>query len=294
VFNFITPLTTDDFNQDIDFIIDNFIPERMITMIYADGGNGKSWLALGLANIAASYDMQVIYLDYDNPINTLKERGVEAKLIDYYDNLFYSHRSKAIAPTVMLEALEQRAIGQAFENTLIIIDSLRNFGDMKNDLSAMRVCEKLMNIREAGATIVALHHSTKNGSNYEGSNNLRNSIDNMYRLNKAQSPEGTIKWWLEVKKERAAIQDCAFELNVNDFVMREISLDEVKLTDDERDFIEAVKSALANGTTLNKTNLLKELGYEKDNILARDRLDKFDGAHWKSTKAQRSLVYELI
>jgi hypothetical protein len=99
---------------------------------------------------------------------------------------------------------------------------------------------------------------------------------------------------LEVKKERAAIQDCAFELNVNDFVMREISLDEVKLTDDERDFIEAVKSALANGTTLNKTNLLKELGYEKDNILARDRLDKFDGAHWKSTKAQRSLVYELI
>lgn len=94
MFHFLNPLTPSDFNQKTEFLIEGFIPKHLITMIYADGGMGKSWLAMALAKYAAQQGMTVAYLDYDNPMNVLKERGIEQKLIQACSNLHYSHRSK--------------------------------------------------------------------------------------------------------------------------------------------------------------------------------------------------------
>ncbi|WP_201341740.1 hypothetical protein [Abyssogena phaseoliformis symbiont] len=62
-----------------------------------------------------------------------------------------------------------------------------------------------MNLREAGATVVVPHHSNKDGKNYQGSNNIRNSVDNMYQLSKLPSEDGRLHLHLQVKKERCAI-----------------------------------------------------------------------------------------
>ena len=295
MYEFLNPLTTNDFNQKTEFLIDDFLPKKLITMIYADGGMGKSWIAFGIAKYAAQLNMHVIYLDYDNPINVLKDRGIETNLINAHPNLDYSHRSKAILePIAMLEAFEQMAVGDKYGNTLFILDSLRNFCEVKSDVSAMRVSEKLMNLREAGATILVLHHSTKNGSNYEGSNNLRNSIDNMFRLIKADAPAGEIRWLLEVKKERAAITDTALSMRVDDLSLTSIDIETVKLNSEEKDFIEQVESVLAEQGSLNKTQLLEATGHKKDDKTARDRLDRFDGIHWQSEKTKGTYTYSVI
>jgi len=295
MYNFLTPLTTNDFNQKTEFLIEDFLPKKLITMIYADGGMGKSWIAFGIAKYAAQLNMHVIYLDYDNPINVLKDRGIETNLINAHPNLDYSHRSKALLePIAMLEAFEQMAVGDKYGNTLFILDSLRNFCEVKSDVSAMRVSEKLMNLREAGATILVLHHSTKNGSNYEGSNNLRNSIDNMFRLIKADAPAGEIRWLLEVKKERAAITDTALSMRVDDLSLTSIDIETVKLNSEEKDFIEQVESVLAEQGSLNKTQLLEAIGHKKDDKTARDRLDRFDGIHWQSEKTKGVYTYSVI
>lgn len=69
----------------------------------------------------------------------------------------------------------------------------------------MQCFTQIMNLREAGATVVVPHHSNKDGKNYQGSNNIRNSVDNMYQLSKLPSEDGRLHLHLQVKKERCAI-----------------------------------------------------------------------------------------
>lgn len=295
MYDFINPLTPADFNQRIEFLIDDFLPKKLISMIYAEGGMGKSWIAFGIAKYAAQQAMDVIYLDYDNPISVLKERGIETKLIDAHHNISYSHRSKSkLEPLAILDEFEKMAIGNRYENTLFIIDSIRNFGNIKNDAEAMRVFDKIMNLREAGATIVVLHHSTKNGSNYEGSNNIRNSVDNMFQLIKVEAPQGQIRWLLTVEKERAAITDTALSMDIDDLSLTKLDVDSVRLTKDEKDFIKKVQSAISQHKDINKTALLESCGHKKDDKTARDKLDKFDGTYWQSEKTKGTFVYRLI
>ncbi|MCT8125289.1 AAA family ATPase, partial [Alishewanella sp. BS5-314] len=97
-------LRPSDFERQTEFLIPGFLAKNMITLVYADGGMGKSWLAFAVAK-ACSSPQKVIYLDYDNPLNVLKDRGVQEKLISNR-NIYYVQRSKSVmsAPE-MLDAL---------------------------------------------------------------------------------------------------------------------------------------------------------------------------------------------
>lgn len=293
--SFINPLTSEDFDQKTEFLIEGFLPKHLITLIYADGGMGKSFLSMAISKYAAVAGMDVYYLDFDNPMNVLKERGIESKLIAPYQNLHYSHRSKSeLSPLEMLEQIEQAARGKAFQNALFVIDSLRDIADVNNDAAAMKLGDKLKNIREAGATILALHHSNKDGRNYQGSNNLRNSVDNMYQLTKIDAPEGQIRWVLTVKKERASIVDTAFAIHVQDFSLMAIDIETARLSSDDKSFIDQVKTALTQNGSMNKTALLEAVGCKKDDKTARDRLDQYDGLYWSAEKQKGVYTYSLI
>lgn len=294
MFDFLNPLTPEDFNQKTEFLIDGFLPKHLITMIYADGGHGKTFVAMGLAKFAALSGMDVLYLDYDNPMSVLKERGVEQKLIHSCPNLRYVHRSKTpMTALEMLSALEEQAVAGSFKNTLIVTDSLRDFSDVNNDTKAMQLGEKLKNLREAGATIIVLHHSTKNGSNYQGSNNIRNSIDNMYLLTKIESPEGEIRWILTVKKERAAIVDTALSIKVDDFSILPIDIETARLLPEEKEFIESAKAILIKSPGINKKELLEAMNYDKRDKTANNRLDQFEDIYWQSEKIKNVYHYTL-
>ena len=295
MYEFLNPLTPADFNQKIAFLIDDFLPKNLISMIYANGGMGKSWVGFALAKYAANEGMDVIYLDIDNPMSVLKERGIDEKLINACPNLMYCHRSKmSLEPEALLDAFDKMAVGNKYSNTFFVLDSLRDFADVNNDLAAMRIGSKLKNLREAGATILLLHHSTKNGSNYQGSNNIRNSIDNMFQLIKAEAPQGQIRWLLTVEKERAAITDTALSMNVDDLTISKIDIDSVRLTTEEKDFIKKVQAAIGEKDNINKTKLLEACGHKKDDKTARDRLDKFDGTYWKADRVKGVYTYSLV
>lgn len=286
-------LTQNDFNDETEYVLPGFLAKNMITMIYADGGNGKSWLALGLAQYCAALHMPVIYLDFDNPLTVLRDRGVNEKLVARFPNLQYVQRSKSeLSPFDLLTALSSRATANAFEGRVFIIDSLRNFGDVNNDAKIMLVMDMLMNIREAGATIVVLHHSNKDGRNYQGSNNIRNSVDNMFRLKKLELSTG-IGTLLSAVKERCAIDDKAFDICPNTLLLTERDLLEAKSTEEDLEFIDLVKAALTVAPGLNKTAVLEAAGASKDDKTARARLDKYDGVYWNSKKNHTRIVYQL-
>ena len=72
---------------------------------------------------------------------------------------------------------------------------------VNNEAKIGLVMNLLKDIREAGGTILILGHSNKDGRNYQGSNAIRNSLDNMYQKKKRELAEG-VGVILEVRKER--------------------------------------------------------------------------------------------
>ena len=195
----------------------------------------------------------------------------------------------------MLQAIEAKAVANIYQNTFFVIDSLRDFGDVNNDLAAMRIGEKLKNIREAGATIIVLHHSNKDGKNYQGSNNVRNSIDNMYQLVQIDSQEGEIRWVLNVKKERAAIVDTALSVKVNDLSILPIDIQTARISNEDKIFINEVKTVLTKQPGINKRDLLEAAGYSIDHKQIRDKLEQYEGLYWRTEKGKNNAThYHLI
>jgi uncharacterized protein (DUF849 family) len=193
-----------------------------------------------------------------------------------------------------LLSIEEKAVGSALNGYVFIIDSLRNFADMGTDSRVSRVMEAFMNLRDAGATVVVLHHSNKDGKNYQGSNHIRNSVDNMYQLSKVAAGNGEIGCLMMVKKERASISDKAFAVSIDGFAMREMDVAQAQMAAEETEFVQQVKSALQERDGLNKTELLDAVGKAKDDKTARGLLDKFDGVFWQSKKEGVAFCYRLL
>lgn len=294
-------LTVGKLKQEIEFLIPDFLPKRMITMFYADSGNGKTWLSYGVASYLCRNNLSkmVYYIDLDNPIDTLNDRKTEELLISKYDNLKYIHRSDLNCTA--LEALEKLASkensrGHAYEGIVFIIDSVRNVTNMKNDEKAMYVMNLLMDIREAGATIMFIAHSNKDGKNYEGSNNMKNSSDAMFKLKKLHQVEKkSITLGLNCEKERVGTRDCEWTIDTLTLEMTRADPIYSKMNEYEEEFVQKAQSILAkNKNGLNKTQLLEAIGYKKDDITARDTLDKYTNIFFESEKKSNRYIYTLI
>ena len=289
-------LNTQDFDKKIEFLYNGILAKNMITLCYADGGNGKSWLAFALAKHCVKNGLTTIYCDFDNPLTVLKDRNIDELLIKpHNNNLSYVQRGKSNhTPSELLELLNEQATGKKYSDHVIFIDSLRNFCNVNNDLQAMQTMNILMNIREAGATIVILHHSNKDGKNYQGSNNIRNSVDNMYQVIKLDSKEQEIKLHLKVKKERCSITDCAINIKANDLSIKMLDTELATMKTEEETFVNTVKQALTDNKTQNKGQLLKTAGKEKTDKTARNWLDKYENKYWTSKKESGVFNYTLL
>jgi archaellum biogenesis ATPase FlaH len=294
IFNFLQEhkLSEKHFCEKLEFYIPDFLAKGLITMIYADGGQGKSYLSLCLANTLLYKNTRVVYLDFDNPLSVLRERGAD-KLIENNERLDYIQRSSLdISPLELLIKLSDAAISKIYNNCIFIIDSIRNFVDITNDGKVMQFMNMLMSIRDAGGTIVLLHHANKDGRNYQGSNNIRNSVDCMYFLKKHHSNAGEINISLTAIKERTGVKNVGFCLNLNELSLTELDINIAQMSDYEESFVSKAKQALV-AKALNKTQLLSELGYEKDDKTAREVLDKFEGIFWNSKKEKNAWLYYL-
>ena len=287
-----------DLNEKVEYFIPHFLPQKMITTIYADGGNGKSFLSAAVAKVLASKKSvcQIIYMDLDNPLSALLERGYKDNLLSI-PKIKYIHRGKLkIHPAELLARLESSAIGKAYEGVVLILDSLRNFCDIDNDKQAQELFERLMNLREAGATIIALHHSNKDGRNFKGSSNIRNSTDIMFALERLEGESDVVSVNLRAEKERVGIKSGAFGIRLKDLSLYEVNPLVANMNIKTKDFVAKAKAHLSKGAA-NKTQLLLACGFEKDDKFARGVLDDFEGIFWTVRQGgykNKALEYELI
>lgn len=285
-------LRANDFDKKHEFLIDGFLAAELITMIYSAGGSGKTFLAYGITSKLCKMGKKVFYIDFDNPVNVLKERRCDELLINRYENLRYIQRSSVqIHPYSLILELEKSSIKGAYNNCVFILDSLVNFCDLFNDNHLMKLFDALKNMREAGATIIVLHHANKDGKNYQGSTCIRNAIDCMYKLFQKPANIGELNFVLEVAKERAAIVDSAFNLKIDTLELNNLEKSVANMSEYEFSFTTKATAILKDSDKLSKTELLNALGYEKDDKTARECLDKFDGKLYFSNKVGKTIFY---
>ncbi|WP_162165805.1 hypothetical protein [Campylobacter fetus] len=286
-------LKHDSFNISTEFLIDGFLPKQLITLIYADGGMGKSALAQAVSKKLANSNINCFTIDLDNPMNVLESRNIP-QFIEQISNFHYiSRASLDIGASELLETFNKDSFGGNYKDCLFIFDSLVNFVDVHNEAKTAYAFEIFKNMREAGATILLLHHSNKDGKNYQGVNTIRNAIDCMYQLSKRPSSNDKLNFLLEVKKERAGIKDRAYSVKLGSFELKDMDETTARMSELEISFVTKAKKVLAS-TSIIQMQLLAELGYEKDDKTARDILDKFDGKFWSSQKQGKFKIYSCL
>lgn len=277
-------------HEKIEFLIEGILPKKLITVIYANGGSGKSFLSLALAKELKKSALvkKIVYIDLDNPLNVLVERSIE-NLIDC--KLTYIHRSSLsnTTPMELLCAIEEKALGNAYDGVVFILDSLRNFTDIDNDSKAMRLMNVLMNIREAGGSILCLHHSNKDGKNFKGSNHIHNSADCMLSLSRLEG----LNLLITPTKERVGLKKQALSIDPFSLELKEVNERIISMNEREREFAKSVKEILA-GREVAQSQILLALGYEKDHQWARKTLGEFEGVFWECRVDKNKKLFYLM
>ncbi|MCX8070085.1 MAG: AAA family ATPase [Thermodesulfovibrionales bacterium] len=189
----------DIFNLDIntEYILDKLIPKGSITLLFGRGGIGKTSLCLQICRAIAeglpfadlkTIKTTVIYIDFENPLNVLKER-IEA--IGQTENFYVWHLSNNNIQPPRLDSKDWELYKQ-LPKGLIVFDTLRasHLQDENNSQDMAIVISRLKELREMGFTILLLHHTPKgNDGVYKGSTALLDLVDNCISIEEVKSDE---------------------------------------------------------------------------------------------------------
>ena len=287
-------LTEDDLSMEFEYLVPNFMVSQSIMMIFAKGGAGKSLfvLALVLYLLRNKKIKRCIYMDMDNSTMALKNRSLD-EIITEYPDLHYIHRSKAEKSAKELIAMladDAKGEDDRFDGLLLVVDSVRDFmggKDMNNDRDVSPLMEQFKIIRDAGASIIFLHHSTKerDRNQYKGSSSFIDSIDVAYGLSKTEIAKGTFSFALAVEKDRIPVENTGFELKVDGMILVPGNFTNASMTEDESEFVSNIKNHLEKAPPgIKQGELLEAIGKSSDDKTSRHRLKKFDGLMWISKK----------
>lgn len=292
-------LKPEDLNVVVNYLVHNFIVEQSLIMLYAKGGQGKSFFTLALAVqlIKTGNIKECIYLDMDNSIAALKARGLD-KILEDTKELSYIHQSKLDNSAQsyldeILDSVSQSEVELPLESVLIVVDSIRDFlggRDMNSDKDIRPLMEKMKTLRDRGATVIFLHHTTKegDGDQYKGSTSFRDSVDLAFSLSSVKKGE-KLMYGLRVDKDRIPVESCAFELDTRSMELVSENFELNQMNENEANFIKQTTALLStNQSGINQSKLLVSLGTYKDNKTAIKYLQKYNGKFWESRKEPKA------
>jgi len=290
-------LRAEHFEIQTKYVIEDFLVERAITLIVAPPKKGKSRFAMGLCKyLINNSDLHPQYFDFDNSLAAIADRGAD-KIIKYYVNGFdYIHPEEvAISSNQALELLLKNAAPNAYKNYVMIFDSVADFVDVMSDSASSAFMNKMKTFRNAGATIILLHHSNKNESSYKGSSVFRSASDNMFSLEAEIVNSNESNFILNVEAGRFKVRNCAFSLKGDDFTLEILNYDDVCMPHHVREFIRDIKVALTKAKEpLNQTKLLEAIGKDKRDKTSSELLAEYSGRYWNFTEKGNSKLYSLI
>lgn len=276
-------------------ILDPWLPEQGLTMIYAKRGIGKTHIALSVGYAiacggkvlkwAAPEPRRVLYVDGEMPAATMQERL--SKIAQASDKqLFDPSFFKLITPDLQdagirdLSTYEgQSDINQYLENfDVLILDNLSTLVRSGNENEAeswVAVQEWVLALRKAGKSVIFIHHAGKGGQQ-RGTSKKEDVLDTVINLKqpKDSSPQDGAKFEVHFEKSRGFDGDAAkpFEtsLGTNTEGKQEWALREIS----DRDLDKTLE---LHKDGLSVTEIAKEIGVNKSTISRWLKKAKQDG-----------------
>jgi len=279
-----------------EYLIPDFLVAEAITMIYGAASQGKTWFMYALAKELARRDSveKIIYIDLDNPKRQLVDRRVRELLLPCQKISYLTKSSLRLSPTELLEAMDKEAYGRNYEGVVMVFDSTRDFvPDTKNDAQAKRFMERMKSLREAGATVLLIHHATKSGRVIDGSVEFVRSADNVYELRQKLRSGSKIHYALKVENDRDPIKDMAFCVDTESYALSEEDDSYVAMDAAEEAFVKAVLAALGS-EAMHQSALLAKMGKARDDKTARKLIEKYQGRFWDYRVDGRKKLYYAL
>ena len=154
--------------KDITWLINDVIPSPSIGVLYGYPGSGKSTILIEYCRkiLELTNDVFIIYIDADMSINKLKEIGIDELIKKYKEKFIYAGKSTNLVERTQIFLQEIVELQKKHKNRkyLIIEDSLTLLSHKKNGFINTDLLYKYeKQLREAGATIVVIHHLNKSG-----------------------------------------------------------------------------------------------------------------------------------
>jgi len=292
-------LKIEDLNDEkTEFLIQDLLVKNSITMWYSKPSQGKTWFTYAVAKkvLQDKTIRAIFYCDFDNGKRQLKERNVDKELLQD-DRFRYFHKGKIDTDSVgFIEDINKEAYGQNFKDCLFIYDSTRDFVDnIHNDLHAKRFMQIMKNIREAGGTVILIHHTSKSGRVIDGSGEFTKSTDNAFELMQSGKTPGKLHYLLKVTNDRDSVAECAFTVSLETLDLGDLDPVLSTMTEEDREFINKAQKVLKeNEGGINQTSFLESIGFRKDNKTARKQLEKYTSVFWEAEKRGKSTYYTTI
>lgn len=287
-------ITIDDLNEEVEYLIPDLLIKNTLSNFYAQGGEGKSFLvfAICLHLLKEKAISNCYYFDMDNSKIALKSRNID-KYIEQYDNLFYIHKSKFDEhPGEMIKKLAQecKENTELYEDSLVVCDSIIDFliGDITKDKDSKVLLDQLKEIRNTGATVIFLHHTTKDSTKYKGSTAFRNSVDTAYSLSSKRN-KNILTYTLNVDKDRVPIDDQVLELNTDTMELSSENVLVAQMTEQQKEFAKFVDAVLDTHGELNQSELIEKCKGIVSEKTARSYLHRYAGRLWhKETRPKQN------
>ncbi len=208
---------------DAKFAWRQLIPEGHMIVICSKANGGKTTLMVHIAGDMARQGYRVMYINADASASDIKDYKHHA--MEYGYALINPDLTNGTADKVT-EELRLISLDEGdFSKVVIILDTLKKFGDMMNKAKLKQFNSLLRTLTAKGITVICLAHTNKHDDKdgkpiFEGTGDIRNDFDELIYLIPIKNPDGTTTVSTLKDKTRAAIQDESFIITAD----REVKL----------------------------------------------------------------------
>jgi putative DNA primase/helicase len=222
----VSELITREFPERL-MLLDPWLPERSLAMVYGARGIGKSFLSLSVAIAVASQrsflgwqgvgKRSVLYVDGEMAADQLQERVKELAGGDpsglplhFMARDWYEQGMPPLNDPKLRNAIEAEAVKHDVK--LIVLDNLSTlWRGAENEAEAWDGMQDWMfTLRHTGHSVLLVHHAGKNGCQ-RGTSRKEDSLDVVMRLGKAASDDATLgaAFNIEFEKTRSRLGEGA-------------------------------------------------------------------------------------
>ncbi len=198
-----------------DWLVPYAIPKGSVSFFVGAPGSSKSWAAydlalaavqqrdwLGLGVPRAGVAPSALVLNYDSPHLEFCRRMLRMgfKLGDaLHVHSFGSHNPPDPYPPVLQlpEAFDPLyAIVYAFRPSIIVVDSLRQAttADENNSQEMARVLMQFKQFAALGASVIVIHHASRNNKQMRGSTEIEASADGIAFFESINQSDSLVSW----------------------------------------------------------------------------------------------------